>query len=251
MISLGPVPLLHCNRLLLKPSKKLKCKVMMKHLFVVGMTLITLLANQQSYGQQTDSTTVVTTPVQDADAPRRFNLLVGLGIAAPSHYGGLWLAQAAPVVFIEPQYRLGKHWNLGLRLEYAFLTKYRATYNNFDLDNGIVKAPAIPSIALFLDYHFKPNQSGLKPFIGVGLGRFSRGTGELLADKYKSSKNIALGSCPGIVPRIGLSSARLAISAEANILWENYTTGPFITWWGKSGDYRGRGYTTLKVAYKF
>jgi hypothetical protein len=107
-------------------------------------------------------------------APKRLSAVAGVGLASTFQYGGIWLQKSAPVLFIEPQYSITKKLTLGLRAEYALLKTYKATYNTpaANFDHSIVKAPAMPSLGLFLDYHFKKEAHRYTPFIGLGIHNF-------------------------------------------------------------------------------
>jgi hypothetical protein len=188
----------------------------------------------------------------------RFDMAVGIGAAATYTYGGLWLQQTTPVVFIEPHYQVSNHFSLGFRLENVFASTYKATYYATEPNYNLIKASSMPSVALLIDYNVFSSDGDLQlmfadkvinPFVGVGVGTFFRGQGELIALTPPFIVN--LGSSSGLITRFGVNSKRLLICAELNILNENKTHGSNISWWGNSSEYRGRSYISLKVGYKF
>ena len=183
--------------------------------------------------------------------PKKLRLGIGVGLGSTYRYGGLWLAKMAPSIHLEPQYRISRGLYLGLRLENSFLKNYRATYTidaKTSNDYGQIKANSLLSWALTIEKHFKNDTKTFTPFIGAGVGTFYRGQGQLMA---YNNREITLGSCSGLLFRAGLASSKLSFMAEINPLWENNEHGRFKSWWGNSGEYRGRSYASIKGTYFF
>ncbi|WP_028524814.1 hypothetical protein [Runella limosa] len=188
---------------------------------------------------------------ESASTPRKLRLGIGLGIGSTYRYGGLWLAKMAPSIHVEPQYRISKGLYVGLRLENSFLKNYRATYTidaKTSNEYGQIKANSLFSWALTIEKHFKNDLKTFAPFVGAGIGTFYRGQGQLMA---YNNKEVALGTCSGLLFRAGLASSKFSFMAEVNPLWENNEHGKFRSWWGDSGEYRGRSYASIKGTYFF
>ena len=222
-----------------------------KYVFLCLILMCTFVT-KQSFGQP-NPTNATKRQNSSPVAPKRLSLVAGVGLASTFQYGGVWLQKSAPVLFIEPQYSLTKKLTIGLRGEYALLKMYKATYNTTtaasNFDNSRIKAPTMPSLGLFLEYHFQNDAHRYIPLIGLGIHNFFRGKGELIS--LANSPTVNLGSSSGLSPRFGMVSKRWIYMGEANILWENKTHGRMRSWWGNSGEYRGRSYLTLKVGYRF
>lgn len=183
--------------------------------------------------------------------PKKLRIGAGIGLGTTYRYDGLWLAKMAPSIHLEPQYRISKGLYVGLRLENSFQRNYRATYTidaKTSSDYGQIKADPMFSWAFTLEQHFQKDTKAFAPFLGLGVGTFYRGTGKLVS---LSNTEVNLGSCSGLLFRAGLASSKLAFMAEINPLWENNQHGRFRSWWGNSGEYRGRSYATIKASYLF
>ncbi|GAB3719503.1 hypothetical protein [Spirosoma lituiforme] len=245
---------------------------MKNKIYIIGILSLVFLSNQTGYAQQTDQVSATapdlttkntsasvadpaitnrkatTPPTAPARVGKRKELafLVGAGGAATYTYGGIWLQKTAPVLFIEPQYSLSSHLNVGLRLEGALPSTYRATYKTVEPRYNLVKASTMYSVALMLDYTLAPSTATYVPFVGVGIGNYFRGKGELISDPIPQT--VDLGVSSGVILRAGVSSKYLMISAEINMLNENQSNGDHVTWWGRSGEFRGRSYVSLKAS---
>lgn len=182
---------------------------------------------------------------------KRVRLSIGLGTGTTYQYGGVWLGKSAPSIHIEPQLRIRKGFYIGVRLENSFIKYYRATYNPSTKINEQyrqIKASPIFSWVLTAEKHFLNSDKTFIPFMGIGIGSFYRGKGELLAN---NNKRVDLGSCSGVVFRFGMTSNKVSVMTELNQLWENGNVGSYGSWWGNSGGFRGRSYASIKVSYLF
>lgn len=234
---------------------------MKNKIYVINVLFLYLLLNQVGYAQQPGKASSAfvadsgsTPAISDKEAASAtlrkgyvLSLLIGAGGGATYTYGGLWLPKTAPVLFIEPQYSLSPHLNLGLRLEGIMPSTYRATYKTSEGQYNLVKASAMYSVALMLDYSFAPSTAAYTPFVGVGIGNYFRGKGDLISDP--TPQTVDLGVSSGVIIRAGVRAKYLMVSAEINILNENQTNGDHVTWWGRSGEFRGRSYASLKASF--
>ncbi|WP_148562428.1 hypothetical protein [Spirosoma radiotolerans] len=244
---------------------------MKNKIYVISILFLCLLGLEAGYAQQTGQAAVApilvskntsvigaTSTVNEKKAAsppasptklrkrNELSLLIGAGGGATYTYGGIWLQKTAPVLFIEPQYSLSPRLNLGLRLEGIMPSTYRATYKTSERQYNLVKASAMYSVALMLDYNFAPSTATYTPFVGVGIGNYFRGKGDLISDPIPQT--VDLGVSSGVTVRAGVSSTYLMVSAEINMLNENQTNGDHVTWWGRSGEFRGRSYVSLKAS---
>jgi len=212
---------------------------MKKHATFFGLLVYLLTIHSLCFSQQKE-------PGSSYPAPK-LSLSVGAGAAATYTYGGVWLKQTTPVLFVEPQYQFTQKWGVSLRAENVFASTYRATYRYNGASYHAIKASSMPSVALLINYRLTKNEAKWVPFVGVGVGTFFRGNGKLVTET--TSRSMALGSCSGVVGRLGVASRHLTLAAEANVLNENSEHGNSRTWWGSSHEYRGRSYLALKLAY--
>ncbi len=176
----------------------------------------------------------------------RFSLAGGIGLGAPTHYGGRPYFEATSLVIaLEPRYQFSTHFRLALRGEYFLNTKYQA------VNLAIIQTQAMPSLALFMDYQLLKGK--YTPFFGFGVGAFQRGTGYVDTDASKAPFD--LWWSPGVLARAGITIKRFELVYDMNMLWENTVPGATFqnTIFVKNNDigWAGRAYTSVKAYYRF
>lgn len=170
--------------------------IMQKVLLFLTFTAFTLALNAQS-------TTY-----------KAFKVDLGIGYAIPTASGS---GTKAGVTFtLHPHYRLTDDLALGLRFEGAALGYKRQSGDNVD-----IKLSVLTSYCATGEYYL--SQNNFRPFVGAGLGVFTR-SAEVHADNINGGEvnsTKSSGSNFGFFPELGFEAGHFRMSADYDIVGGN------------------------------
>lgn len=162
---------------------------MMKKLFFIALSCMSFTAFAQNF--------------------KKFKVDVGIGYAFPTtgNQGGSTNAGAA--FTIEPHYRLTDDIAAGLRLEGAAL-------GHHDNSNSSTKVSVLASYRLSGEYYL--TKSGLRPFLGVGLGFFKSASVDFDSSSAGINTTIPAKAEFGFFPGVGIETGHFRLNSEYNII---------------------------------
>lgn len=161
--------------------------------------------------------------VARAQDTKPFKVNVAAGYAATADYSNSnAMSKAGFVVSIEPQYRLIKNLDVGLRFEQAFIQRPEF------IDKNIVfqtKTKSILSGAVTANYSI-PIGSALQPYIGVGVGLYHADPSEQKSAPFGITTTYPLPATNviGGLGRVGVKFGRINIVAEYNLVSDTQVT---------------------------
>lgn len=137
---------------------------------------------------------------------KSFKVDVAFGYAIPSGSGS-----TSGVLFaVEPKYAINNDITVGLRMEGA-LTANAIESNGFSLAG---KINVTSSYLLTADYFF--NETGFRPFAGVGAGLYSLAGVEFDDSSLNSSLGVNGSTKFGFAPRVGFETGHFRTGIEYN-----------------------------------
>lgn len=161
---------------------------------------------------------------------RKFRVGIGVGYAKPSGSG----SKGGGLAYLEPSYRLGDAFSLGLRVEWAIVAS-GLSGNAIDMEPVDLSTQA--SYTLNMQYYLGTNN--FRPFLGVGLGLYNVSamktdvmvldgidpTGQGQPQTHTESVSLSdAQSKLGFYPRLGFDLGHFTLSIDYNFIPKTKTT---------------------------
>ena len=166
---------------------------------------------------------VLISVVAHAQNTKPFKVNVAAGYAATADYSNSNALSKAGFVFsIEPQYRVIKNLDIGLRFEQAFIQRPEF------IDKNIVfqtKTKSILSGAVTANYSI-PTGSTLQPYIGVGVGLYHASPSDQRSASFGITTTYPLPATNviGGLGRVGVKFGRINLVGEYNLVSDAQVT---------------------------
>lgn len=160
---------------------------------------------------------VLTSFVARAQNTKPFKVNVAAGYAAPADRSNSnAISKAGFVASIEPQYRLIKNLDVGLRVEQAFIQRPEF------IDQTIVfqtRTKSILSGVVTANYSF-PIGGTLQPYVGAGVGLYHTDPSEQRDTRFSSTVSYPLPATNviGGLGRVGVKFGRVNLEANYNLV---------------------------------
>ncbi|GAB2557761.1 outer membrane beta-barrel protein [Spirosoma aerophilum] len=201
----------------------------MRNFFVILLVMASFVVKAQTVITQAPAS-----PAKSTKSAKPFKVKLAGGYVSPANgMGESDFVKGGLAYSIEPQYELTRSLEVGLRFEQAFIKRPEALSKDIFY---ATKAKSILSGALTANYVFNTG-TGLKPFIGVGVGGYYteasqqnipiQGTSSTVA--YPLPATVSLGG----LARIGVKYGIVHVEADYNLISDtsvkNAATGLTLT----------------------